>query len=97
MSNLPLIIRMQAIVFRTHQDSTESSHVKSLNHICKDPLSIRERKEMGTHSGTLVWKIPWMEKPGAGYSPWGHKESDMTEHLHFHFSNKVVFYRFLSK
>ena len=21
-----------------------------------------------------------------GYSPWGHKESDMTERLHFHFS-----------
>ena len=21
-----------------------------------------------------------------GYSPWGHKESDMTEQLHFHFS-----------
>ena len=22
-----------------------------------------------------------------GYSPWGHKESDMTEQLHFHFHN----------
>ena len=21
-------------------------------------------KEMGTHSSTLAWKIPWMEKPG---------------------------------
>ena len=21
-------------------------------------------KEMATHSGTLAWKIPWMEKPG---------------------------------
>ena len=21
-------------------------------------------KEMATHSSTLVWKIPWMEKPG---------------------------------
>ena len=51
---------------------------------------------MGTHSGTLVWKIPWMEKPGAGYSPWGRKEPDMTEHLYFDFSNKVVFYRFLA-
>ena len=26
----------------------------------EDPLE----KEMATHSGTLVWKIPWMEKPG---------------------------------
>ena len=25
----------------------------------KDPLE----KEMTTHSGTLAWKIPWMEKP----------------------------------
>ena len=36
-------------------------------------------KKMATHSGTLAWKIPWMEKPGAGYSPWGRKESDTTE------------------
>ena len=28
----------------------------------------------------LTAKIPWTEKPG-GYSPWGHKESDMTERL----------------
>ena len=35
----------------------------------KDPLE----KEMATHSSTLVWKIPWMEKPDAGYSSWGRK------------------------
>ena len=29
---------------------------------------------------TLAWKIPWTEEGG---SPWGHKESDMTEQLHF--------------
>ena len=40
-------------------------------------------KEMETHSSTFAWKIPWMEEP-AGYSPWGHKESDMSERLHFH-------------
>jgi hypothetical protein len=40
----------------------------------EDPLE----KEMTTHSGTLAWKIPWMEEPG-GYSPWGHKELDMIE------------------
>jgi len=48
-----------------------------------------------------VRKIPWRRKwqptlvllPGkihgwkslVGYSPWGRKESDMTERLHFHF------------
>ena len=37
-------------------------------------------KEMATHSITLAWKIPWTEKP------WGRKELDTTERLHFHFS-----------
>ena len=36
-------------------------------------------KEIATHSSVLVWRIPWTEEPG-GYSPWGHKESDMTKH-----------------
>ena len=34
---------------------------------------------MATHSSTLPQKIPWTEEVG-GYSPWGCKESDMTEH-----------------
>ena len=38
----------------------------------EDPLE----KGMATHSGILAWRIPWAEE---GYSPWGHKESDMTE------------------
>ena len=42
-------------------------------------------KEMATHSSTLAWKIPWKEQLGAGYCPWGRKESGMTEQLHFHF------------
>ena len=40
-------------------------------------------KEMATHSSTLAWKIPWTAELGAGHCPWGHKESDMTEQLHF--------------
>ena len=43
-----------------------------------DPLE----KEMATHSSTLAWKIPWTEEP-VGYSPWGLKESDMTEWLNW--------------
>ena len=35
---------------------------------------------MATHSCILAWKILWTEEPGS-YSPWGHKESDMTEQL----------------
>ena len=42
-------------------------------------------KETATHSSTLAQKIPWMEELGAGYSPWGCKESGTTERLHFIF------------
>ena len=37
---------------------------------------------MATHSNILAWKIPWVEKP-VGYNPWGRKELDTTEQLHF--------------
>ena len=35
-------------------------------------------KGMATHSSILAWEIPWTVEPG-DYSPWHHKESDMTE------------------
>ena len=38
-------------------------------------------KGTATHSSILVWRIPWTEKPGSLYSPWGRKELDMTERL----------------
>ena len=58
-------------------------------------------KEMAAHSSTLAWKIPWTEEPGRlqsmglqrvglGCSPWGRKESDTTEQLHFHFSLSCI-------
>ena len=37
-------------------------------------------KEMAPHSSILAWNG---RKNLVGYSPWGHKESDMTEQLHF--------------
>ena len=40
---------------------------------------------MATHTSTLALKIPWTEELGAGYYPWGRKESGTTERLHFHF------------
>ena len=36
-------------------------------------------EEMATCSSILAWKIPWTEET-ASYSPWGHKEWDMTEY-----------------
>ena len=35
---------------------------------------------MATHSSILAWRILWTEEP-VGYSPWGRKESDVTERL----------------
>ena len=43
----------------------------------KDPL----KKGKATHSSILAWRIP-----GTVY-PWGHRESDMTEWLSFHFTS----------
>ena len=47
----------------------------------EDPLE----KEMAIHSSTLAWKIPWMEESDS-YSPWGRKESDTTDKLHFKYA-----------
>ena len=45
----------------------------------EDPLE----EGMATYFSILAWRIPWTEKTiaVAGYSPWGHKESDTTERL----------------
>ena len=43
----------------------------------EDPLE----KAMATHSSILAWEISWTEKP-EGLHPWGHKESDVTEHAY---------------
>ena len=41
----------------------------------EDPLE----KGMATHSSILAWRITWTEESLAGYNPWDHKESDITE------------------
>ena len=42
----------------------------------EDPLE----KGVATHSSILAWRIPWTEDI-VGHSPWGCKESDMTERV----------------
>ena len=54
-----------------HLPAVQETQVQSVS--WEDPLE----EEMATHSSTLAWKIPWMEEPGTGHSPWGRKESDM--------------------
>ena len=59
----------------------QETWVRSLGR--EDPLE----KEMATpKSSILAWSTPWMEGPGGLHyiSPWGLKESDMTEQLYFH-------------
>ena len=58
----------------------EKMWVQSLGQ--KDPLE----KKMAIHSSILACKIPWTESL-VGYSPWGCKESDMTDWLSTHTQN----------
>ena len=40
-------------------------------------------KEVGTHSSTLAWEIPWTEEPG-GLQSMGSRESDKIKWLNYH-------------
>ena len=51
---------------------TQEIWVQSLG--CKDSLE----NVMATHSSILAWRIHG-QRSLVGYSPWGRKESDMTE------------------
>ena len=62
-----------------HLPAMRKTRVQSLGR--EDPLE----KEMAIHSSTLAWKIPWMEESDS-YSPWGRKESDTTDKLHFKYA-----------
>ena len=44
---------------------------------------------MAPHSSTLAWKSHG-RRSLVGCSPWGRKELDMTERLHFHFSLSCI-------
>ena len=54
--------------------------VRSLDQ--EDPLE----QGMATHPSILAWRIQGHRSP-AGYSPWGRRESDMTESLTLSCSN----------
>ena len=55
----------------------------------EDPLE----KEMATCS-SLAWEIAWThgQRSLVGHSPWGHKESDVTEHACTIMSNTDRYY-----
>ena len=62
--------------------AVQETWVQSL--VWEDPLE----KEMATHSCTLAWKIPWIEKT-VGYGLWGRKESDTKVGVLFHGSRSL--------
>ena len=53
----------------------------------EDPLE----EGMASHSSILAWRIPMDRGPWWVYSPWGCKESDMTEQLTHFIINELVF------
>ena len=55
----------------------QETQVQSLG--WEDPLD----KEMATHSSILAWEIHG-QRSLVGYSPWGHKELDLTKQLSMH-------------
>ena len=57
-----------------HCKEWEETQVSSLGP--EDPLE----EEMASHSSILARIIPWTEE----YTPWGHKELNMTENAHTH-------------
>ena len=57
----------------------QKTQVQSLGQ--EDPL----QEGMATHSSTLAWRESHGWKSLVGYNPWGCKELDTTEQLHFHF------------
>ena len=80
---------------RAMQESQEPQ-VQSLG--WEDP----PEEEMATHSSILAWRIPRTEESG-GLSPWGCKESDVTEvtlhtgQLYIRIMNAVVAFSAFSK
>ena len=69
-SSAPLVAQMVKTL-----PAMQETWVRSLS--WEDPLE----KGMAAHSSILAWRIPWAEKLGRLYSPWGRKESDTTEQL----------------
>ena len=57
--------------------AVQETRVQSLGQ--EDPL----KKDMATHSSISALENPHGQRSLAGYSPWGHKESDTTERLHY--------------
>ena len=76
-----LIIPTNSLVAQTikHLPAMRETQVQSIG--WEDLLE----KEMATHSTVLAWKIHGRRSLVHYSGPWGRRESDKTERLHFHF------------
>ena len=71
---LQCILLYKVIQWEKNLPAVQEARVRSLG--WEDPLE----KEMTIHSSIFAWKIPW-QRSLVGCSPWGRKESGMTERL----------------
>ena len=80
-----LILDLQDMLHRgqdlIEQGAQTVKNSPSVQEIWIQPLGWEDPLEegMATRSSILTWRIPRTEAPG--YSPWGCKESDMTEQV----------------
>ena len=75
--------RWYAVLYKLMKADGFSEILQAIKHLLKSEIC--KLTIMVTHSSTLAWRIPRMEEPGR--LPWGRKELDTTEQLHFHFHN----------
>ena len=81
-----LALQVDSSPFEPPEKPLKNKYLKKLNKLVVCTRSYREGNGTPLQC-TPAWKIPWTEEPGShGVSPWGRKESDTTERLHFHFS-----------
>ena len=81
-----LVYKWYSLVAQTVENLPAMWETQVQSLVWEDPLE----KGITTHSSILAWRIPWTEDSLAGYGPWGHKESDMTERLTLHFSLSLL-------
>ena len=77
------------ILFKNSPPTRAFFHSFTISATFKHSYRNKSEKAMAPHSSTFAWKIHgWRSLEGC--SPWGRKESETTERLHFHFSLSCI-------
>ena len=79
--------QLNVVSFRKRREMVKDREAwrASVHEVTKSQTWLRD----WTATSILAWRIPWTEEL-TGYSPWAHKESDMTEWLtHFQHFAKI--------